>query len=596
MTTNNNNENEKEKELLTIILNKCGVCYDCGVKDWNVELNNNNNNNKCNNDVGVCPICWNIKPDVMEECMNQVLDVYGGWKKKNKFSKECPTISNSYLPFLQLTQYAVTCAIKTTATTTTTTTTKVGKEWMKQVLVQVEKRHMVEKTDEDGCMSYHVVPTPPSIFLSSLANYIPSLQQSSLPSSFHRKKKRRRFRGNDPTLKQGGHPCENLELRIQQTSNNNEETFMQHFIESNSSMVHTILQTILDNHQYQEELAKWIQFCAKQQSTSSPKQSKNSHIYVAAWRHAFYIKGEYTKHGSNISQTPFYVPSSNTGEMIKKGTTSIEEEICPQVVKWGCQGISIQNNSPLFPDIVYGMCKFHASGREDINVRMFYSPPGNHNNNNNQNKIIGGRPFVCKVVDAHRIPTLQQLQSIVHAVNHTNNKEDESENNHTPKMMMTKNGSCDDGVNNNPNFYGCNPNGVGISPKLEFCSDLNFRNLQSDTENKVKYYGCYCWSQKPIVNLKEELSVKFPLEIQQKTPLRVLHRRSSMIRTRIIHDIHSFEQIDDHHFILHLSTSAGTYVKEFVHGDCGRTIPSISSILQCKTDILQLDCEGVAIE
>ena len=38
-----------------------------------------------------------------------------------------------------------------------------------------------------------------------------------------------------------------------------------------------------------------------------------------------------------------------------------------------------------------------------------------------------------------------------------------------------------------------------------------------------------------------------------------------------------------------LTTSAGTYVKEFVHGDMGRTEPSISSILNCNCDILQLD-------
>jgi hypothetical protein len=36
-------------------------------------------------------------------------------------------------------------------------------------------------------------------------------------------------------------------------------------------------------------------------------------------------------------------------------------------------------------------------------------------------------------------------------------------------------------------------------------------------------------------------------------------------------------------------TSAGTYVKEFVHGDLGRTIPNVSSLLQCQADILQLD-------
>ena len=36
-------------------------------------------------------------------------------------------------------------------------------------------------------------------------------------------------------------------------------------------------------------------------------------------------------------------------------------------------------------------------------------------------------------------------------------------------------------------------------------------------------------------------------------------------------------------------------MKEFVHGDCGRTVPSVSSLLGCKTDIVELDCEGVAV-
>jgi tRNA pseudouridine synthase 10 len=38
---------------------------------------------------------------------------------------------------------------------------------------------------------------------------------------------------------------------------------------------------------------------------------------------------------------------------------------------------------------------------------------------------------------------------------------------------------------------------------------------------------------------------------------------------------------------------AGMYVKEFVHGDFGRTVPSVGSLLGCKADILQLDVEAV---
>ena len=50
------------------------------------------------------------------------------------------------------------------------------------------------------------------------------------------------------------------------------------------------------------------------------------------------------------------------------------------------------------------------------------------------------------------------------------------------------------------------------------------------------------------------------LQITQKTPLRVLHRRSALTRTRHIYSL-SAARLNDHYFVLHLTTSAGAYVK-----------------------------------
>ena len=44
---------------------------------------------------------------------------------------------------------------------------------------------------------------------------------------------------------------------------------------------------------------------------------------------------------------------------------------------------------------------------------------------------------------------------------------------------------------------------------------------------------------------------------------------------------------------LHVIASAGTYIKELVHGDLGRTTPSIGEILKTEADILQLDVANV---
>ena len=45
-----------------------------------------------------------------------------------------------------------------------------------------------------------------------------------------------------------------------------------------------------------------------------------------------------------------------------------------------------------------------------------------------------------------------------------------------------------------------------------------------------------------------------------------------------------------------LTTGAGTYVKEFVHGDLGRTHPSVASLLGRAAWCLQLDVLGVSME
>jgi tRNA pseudouridine synthase 10 len=63
-----------------------------------------------------------------------------------------------------------------------------------------------------------------------------------------------------------------------------------------------------------------------------------------------------------------------------------------------------------------------------------------------------------------------------------------------------------------------------------------------------------------------------------------------MTRPRAVTDIQA-ELIDDHHFKINMTTQAGTYVKEFVHGDLGRTEPSLCTILNKECDILELDVE-----
>ena len=49
-------------------------------------------------------------------------------------------------------------------------------------------------------------------------------------------------------------------------------------------------------------------------------------------------------------------------------------------------------------------------------------------------------------------------------------------------------------------------------------------------------------------------------------------------------------------FRIFVKTTAGTYVKEWVHGEFGRTQPSLGAALSCKVDLLALDVTAVHLE
>ena len=77
--------------------------------------------------------------------------------------------------------------------------------------------------------------------------------------------------------------------------------------------------------------------------------------------------------------------------------------------------------------------------------------------------------------------------------------------------------------------------------------------------------------------------------IDQRTPRRVEHRRADLVRKRMIHWVEA-DAITDDSFDLELETDSGTYVKEFVSGDDGRSTPSFSERLgvQCRVETLDV--------
>ena len=83
------------------------------------------------------------------------------------------------------------------------------------------------------------------------------------------------------------------------------------------------------------------------------------------------------------------------------------------------------------------------------------------------------------------------------------------------------------------------------------------------------------------------------VKLYQRTPDRVAHRRADLIRRRDVIDVNKpiVEIMEDgtKEVEFTLRCESGTYVKETVHGDSGRTQPSVASLLKAKCEVLWLD-------
>ena len=83
------------------------------------------------------------------------------------------------------------------------------------------------------------------------------------------------------------------------------------------------------------------------------------------------------------------------------------------------------------------------------------------------------------------------------------------------------------------------------------------------------------------------------VNLAQRTPERVAHRRADLVRRRKVIETRdaSFEMNDEGNIYVEftLRCESGTYVKETVHGDDGRTQPSIASLIKAKCTVEWLD-------
>jgi len=309
----------------------------------------------------------------------------------------------------------------------------------------------------------------------------------------------------------------------------------------------TATATSNDNDTILTESSTWYKsYQQRDINTTIPEYN----VDINTKRKSFYIIGYYNKLKRNISQTPFFnddVAPTSVSNTIIKNISNLFYNTDEMITK-------NDNN-------INELMKFHGSGREDLDVRM----------------LNNGRKFGIEIINATKaIPTKEII------------------NNHLET------------VHDIMNIQGVNI----VNSECDVYEDSSiFSNLQSETEDKTKEYICLCWCQNSYTKLELENvliandanDISYPLTISQQTPLRVLHRRPNLNREKIIHTL-SVKFLNPHWFLLTVKTSSGTYVKEFVHGDLGRTNPSVLSLLNMgkdrvgRVDIVQLDVLNVENE
>ncbi len=111
---------------------------------------------------------------------------------------------------------------------------------------------------------------------------------------------------------------------------------------------------------------------------------------------------------------------------------------------------------------------------------------------------------------------------------------------------------------------------------LHIASKEEIEQMKEETHDKL--YEVSIILEEDIINFQEKVEGIKDLDILQRTPERVLRSRADMVRKKRIYSI----EVQEYKFpkaTIKIKSSSGTYIKEFIHGDGGRTTPSLSSIL-----------------
>lgn len=255
-----------------------------------------------------------------------------------------------------------------------------------------------------------------------------------------------------------------------------------------------------------------------------------------------FLESRYRKLVRGLPQTVYYCPKCRGGKRRRIGC-----KVCEGFGKLTKDSVQELIARKLLKACGARQGAFHGAGREDIDVLM----------------LGRGRPFVFEVKDAQRDDV--DLQAVVDAVHEE----------------------------------------FGAQIQIDPFKVVDRKRVGELKEaHYAKRYLVGVALGEPAVAEAAELVqpeqlaglVGRRLELQQRTPERVAHRRADLVRPRevVIHDLRVAPADTDPGeepvvLELDLETQHGTYVKEFVSSDGGRTEPSLASLLGVPARCVRLD-------
>jgi tRNA pseudouridine synthase 10 len=124
---------------------------------------------------------------------------------------------------------------------------------------------------------------------------------------------------------------------------------------------------------------------------------------------------------------------------------------------------------------------------------------------------------------------------------------------------------------------------------LKIVEKAVIETLKSSKADKV--YNLKVTFKEPVSTdkLEDAITALIGVQIHQRTPQRVAHRRADLVRKRYVHNMKLVEKTEEF-AIIEVHCDGGLYVKELTSGDDGRTEPSLTGLLgiQAKVDELNV--------